>query len=75
MLLDVETLAAEEVNVSMVEVAAEDVDEEADEVEEETADEVVEGSAAHMKMVLTYYISPVTLKIHNGLHSKTRQGK
>ena len=50
MLLDVETVAAEEVDVSMTEVVAEDVEEEVDEVEEDTHKEVVEGAAAHMKI-------------------------
>ena len=41
MLLDVETVAAEEVDVSLGEFAAEDVEEEVDKVEEETVEEVV----------------------------------
>ena len=40
-LLDVDTMAAEEVDVSMVEVVAEDVEENVDEVEEYTYNEVV----------------------------------
>ena len=59
----------------MTEVAAESLEEEVDKVEEETAEEVVEEAASHMKMKLTSHISPVTLKIHSGLHSQTIQGK
>ena len=43
MLLEVEIVAAEEVDVSMEEVMEEDVEEEVDEVEEDTSKEVVEG--------------------------------
>ena len=49
-----ETVAAEEVDVSMAEVVAEDVEEEMNEVEEDTSNEVVEGADAHMKTDLTY---------------------
>ena len=63
MLLAVETVAVEEVDVSMAEVAAEDTEEEVDKVEEDTAEEVVEEAAEHIKMELTYQMSPVTLKI------------
>ena len=65
-LLAVETAAAEEVDVSMSEVAAEDVEEEVDESEEDTSKELVEGAAVHMKMEFTYQMSPVTLKVHSG---------
>ena len=75
MLLDVETVAAEYVDVSMAEVVAEEVEEEVDEVEEETSEEVVEGSAAHIKMELTSQMSPITLKIQSGPHSQTIQIK
>ena len=74
-MLFVETVEAEEVDISMAEVVAEYVEEEVDKVEEDTSNEVVEGSAAHMKMVLTYQMSPPTLNIHSGLHSQTIQGK
>ena len=50
MLLDVETVAAEEVDVSMAEVTEEDMEEEVDDVEEDTYKEVVEGAEAHIKM-------------------------
>ena len=63
MLMSVETVAAEEVDFSMVEVVAEDVEEEVDEVEEDTYKDVVEGAAEHMKMELTSQMSPVTFKI------------
>ena len=52
MLLDVETVTAEEVDISIAEVASEDMEEEVDEVEEDTSNEVVEGAAAHIKMEL-----------------------
>ena len=50
MLLAVETVTAKEVEVSMTEVAAEDVEEDVNEVEQDTSKEVVEGAAAHMRM-------------------------
>ena len=75
MLMSVETVAAEEVDFSMVEVVAEDVEEEVDEVEEDTYKDVVEGAAEHMKMELTSQMSPVTLKIQSEPHSQTIQGK
>ena len=75
MLLDVETVAVEELDVSMAEVVEEDVEEEVDELEEDTSKEVVEGAEAHMKMELTYHMSPVTLKIQSGPHYQTIQGK
>ena len=50
-------------DVSMAEVVAEDVEEEVDKVEEDTSKEAMEGSASHMKMVLTSHMSPVTLNI------------
>ena len=59
----------------MAEVAAEDMEEEVAEVEDDTAEEVVEEAAAHMKMELKSYMSPVTLKIQSGPHSQTIQGK
>ena len=74
MLLAVETVAAEEVDVSMSEVVSEDVEEEVDEGEEDTSKEVVEGTAAHMKMEFTYQMLPITLKIQRGPHSQTIQG-
>ena len=52
MLLAVKTVVVEEVDVSISEVTAEDVEEEVDEVEEDTSNEVVEGAAAHIKMEL-----------------------
>ena len=75
MLLSVETMGAEEVDVSISEVLVEDVGEEVGEVQEETSEEVVDGAAAHMKMELTYQISPVPLKIQSGPHSQTIQGE
>ena len=59
MMMAVETVAEEEVEVSM----AEDVEEGVDKLEEDTSKEVVEGSEMHMKMELTSQMSPVTLKI------------
>ena len=49
MLLAVDTVAVEEVGVSVTEVAAEDKEEEVDEVEEEMFEEVTWGAVAHMK--------------------------
>ena len=42
----------EEVEVSMTEVAAYDLEEDVDEVEEDTSKEVLEEAAAHIKMEL-----------------------
>ena len=39
------------------------------------AKEVMEEAVAHMKMVLTSQMSPVTLNMQIGIHSQTRQGK
>ena len=75
MLLDVDTMAAEEMEVSMEVVVTEDMDEDVDESEEETPEEVMEGLALHMKMEFTSQMSPVTLKIQSGPHSQTIQGK
>ena len=61
----------EDVDISMAEVAEEDVEEEVNEGEEETAEEVVEEAAAHMKMELTSHMSPVTLKIQIRPYSQT----
>ena len=73
--MDVETVAMENVEVSMVEVTEEDMDEEVDEVEEDMSEEVVEEAAANTKIELTSQMSPVTLKIHSGPHYQTIQGK
>ena len=75
MLLAMETVLAEEVDVSMADVVAEDVEEEVDEVDEETPKEVVGGAAVHMKMELTSHMSPVTLNIQSGLNYQTIKGK
>ena len=53
MLLNVETVAALEVGVSMAEVAAEDMKEEVNELEEDTSKDFMEEAEAHMKMELT----------------------
>ena len=74
MMMAVETVATEEVDVSMAEFVAEDVEEYVEKVEEDTSEEVVEEAAPHMKMELTSYISPVTLKIQSGTHSQMIQG-
>ena len=50
MLLVVDTVAAEEVEVSMSEVVSEDVEEEVYKVEEYTSKEFVEGLEGQMKM-------------------------
>ena len=75
MLMDVETVAAEEENISMAEVVSEDVEEEVDDVEEDTSKEVVWGAAAHTTMKFTYHMLPVTLMIESGPQSQTIQGK
>ena len=75
MLLDVETVVAEEVYVSMAEFVEEDVEEKVDEVDEDTSNEVVEGAAAYIKMELTSQMSPITLKIQSGPHYQTIQVK
>ena len=51
------------------------MEEEVEEVEEDTPKEVAEEAGAHMKMELTYKMSPVTLKIQSGPHSQSIQGK
>ena len=61
-------MTEEEVDVSVAEVAAEDVEEEVDKLEQETAEEVVEEAAAHMKTELESHMSPVTLDIKSGTH-------
>ena len=70
-----ETVSEEEMDVSMSDVVAEDVEEEMDKVEEDTSKEVVEGSADHMKMELTSQMSPITLKIQSGPHYQKIQVK
>ena len=71
----VETVETEEVEVSMAEVVAEDVEEDVEEVQEDTSKDVVEEAVAHMKMELTYQMSPVTLKIQSRPHSQNIQVK
>ena len=51
------------------------MEEEVNKIEEDTSEELAEGSAAHIKMELTPHMSPVTLNIQIGPHSKTIQGK
>ena len=63
----------EEVDVSMTEDMQEDVGEEVDDAEEDTTKEVVEEAAAHMEMVLTYHMSPVTLKMQSRTHYQKKQ--
>ena len=46
-----------------------------DEAEEDTSEEVVKEAVEHIKMELTYQMSPVTLKIQSGPHYKTIQEK
>ena len=67
--MSVVTVETEEVDVSMANDEVEDMGGDVDKVEEETAEEFVEEPAAHMKMGLTYQMSPVTLKIWSGMHS------
>ena len=75
MLLALEAVAAGEVDISMAEAVAEDVEEYLEEVEEDTSKDFMEGEAAHIKIELTYQMSPVTLKIQSGAHSQTIHGK
>ena len=75
MILAVETVAAEEVDVSMEDFSAEDVEEEVEEVEEDTSEDVVEGEAAHIKMELISQMLPVTFRIQIEPHSQTIQEK
>ena len=75
MILDVEIMASEEVDISVEDVAAEDVEEEVYKVEKDASEEVMEEAVAHTKMVLTSQMSPITLKIKSGTQSKTIQGK
>ena len=65
--------AETKVDVSMDEDAVDGVGGEFDEVEEYTAKEVVDESAAHIKMVLTYQMSPVTFKKQSWPHSQKIQ--
>ena len=46
-----------------------------EEVEEYMSKEVVAGAEAHIKMELTYQMSPVNLRIQSGPHSQMIQGK
>ena len=71
MLLAVETVAVEEVDVSMAYVAAEDAEEEVDELEEDRSEEVMEEAAVNTKTELVSHMSPITLKIQSGPHSQT----
>ena len=67
--LSVVSAAAEEVDFSMAEDAAEDMGEEVDKLEDYAAKEVMEELAAHMKMILTTHMSPITFNMSSGLHS------
>ena len=69
------TVAAEEADVSMAYILADDAEEEVDEAEKDTPKEVLEGAAAHMKMEFKSQMSPVTLNIQSGTQSQTIQGK
>ena len=75
MLLGVETVSAEEVDVSMAYFLADNLKEEVDEVEEDMAEDIMEEAAAHMKMELISQLSFITLKIQGGPHYLTKQGK
>ena len=41
--------------------------------EEDSAEEVMDEAAVYMKTVLISHMSPVTLKIQSGPHSRMRQ--
>ena len=75
MLLNVKTVAAEYVDVSMADITEDEAEEEVDGLEEDTAKEVVEEAAAQMKTEFISQMSPVTLKIRSGSHSQTAQVK
>ena len=49
--------------------------EEEEDVEEDEAEEVAEETLAHMKVGLTYKMSPITLNIQSGTHSKQDKKK
>ena len=66
MLLAVDTMVVEDLYVLMSEVTEDDVEEKVEKVEEYTAEEIVEESAAHMKMELISQMLPVTSKIKSG---------
>ena len=55
--------------------AAEGVGKSVYKVEEEAAEEVMEKAASHMKNLLKYYMSPITLNMKSGPHSRKRQEK
>ena len=55
--------SAEEMNASMTEDAAEDVGEEVENVEEDTDEGVLVEAVEHMKIVLIYNMSPITVKM------------
>ena len=61
------TASAEEVDVSIFKYMIEDVGGDLDKLENDATKEVMEEALAHMKMGLAYHMSPVTLKIQNGL--------
>ena len=73
--LDVATTAEEEVDVPMAKDAVEDAGGESDDIEKDTVKEVVEEAVAHLKMVLTSHMSPITLMMQSWSHSQTRQEK
>ena len=74
--LVVVTAAAEYFDTSMAEDVADYMEEELDKVYEAVlSTEVMEEVLAHMKMGLTYQISPVTLNMSTVLHSQTIQEK
>ena len=73
MSLSVVTTAAEEAEISIAEDETEYVGEGVDEVDEDAAEKIAEKVAAHMKMVLKYQMSTITLKMRSGMHSLTRQ--
>ena len=69
------TTSDEYVEIFTNEDVAKDVGEEVNGLDEAGADEVVEEVAANIKMGLTSQMSPVTLNMQSGTHSRTRQEK
>ena len=57
--MPVETVSAEEVNVSMSEVAAEEAEEDVQKLADDINDYSMEEAAMHMKTELKYQMSPL----------------
>ena len=73
--LAVVTAISEEVNVSMVEHAAEEVEEDVDKVKDDKDKKFVEEAAVHINTDFTSQMPHITLKINSGPHSQMIQEK